>query len=40
MHLGQSEVVLPQRQSTGTGHNGAGIEIIGERHGNGALQGT
>ena len=38
VHLRQSQVVLPQGKSARTGHNGTGIQIIGERYRDGTLQ--
>ena len=38
VNLGESKVVLPQRQARCTSHNGTRIKIIGERHGYRALQ--
>ena len=39
VHLRQSQIVLPQGDTTGTGDNGASIQVIIERHRQGALQG-
>ena len=38
MHFGKSQILLPEGESAGSCHDGSCIEIIGERHGNRALQ--
>ena len=38
MHLGEAEILLPEGQAAGAGNDGTGIQIVGERHRNGALE--
>ena len=37
MHFGEAEVFLPQRQAAGAGNDSTGIQIVGQRDGDGAV---